>query len=482
MPLTRSHVRATVEAYLVRHPHERKALAGLSDVLDGIGDPSSHTTLPVHVTCSAVVIDRYRRVLHIGHKATGLLLAPGGHVEADDRNLLAAALRGVCEEAGLRPGDLCLTPQFLGAPIDIDVHDIDANPAKGETSHRHFDFRFAFYLTAEQPPRLGLQDEEVSGAQWLPFTDVRSPTLRAKLLAADGDGLDGQPQPVNASAVVFDDTGRYLLHLRDNYPHIWEPGAFALLGGGREPHDSSLEATLRRELAEEVPGLHPSDLAPFAVEKATGVDGLCVPIQVFAGRWNGNPNTLTLNEGVLLRWFEPDVLHRLRLSPSTIDLLHRHAAQTGPPKRTATGKTVRNVIGVHLYLEDAEGRILLGRRHPGSAYAGGQWHFLAGHLERESAVQCLVREASEEAGLDIDPADVAHVHTVHLSDTPDAEPRMQMVFRVRTWKGTPQVLEPDRCLEWKWWRPEALPEPIVPYTRQAIGQILAGHPYSELGW
>lgn len=104
MPLTRSHVRATVEAYLVRHPHERKALAGLSDVLDGIGDPSSHTTLPVHVTCSAVVIDRYRRVLHIGHKATGLLLAPGGHVEADDRNLLAAALRGCARRQGSGPG------------------------------------------------------------------------------------------------------------------------------------------------------------------------------------------------------------------------------------------------------------------------------------------------------------------------------------------------------------------------------------------
>lgn len=30
--------------------------------------------------------------------------------------LLEAALREVCEEAGLRPGNLCLTKQFLGAP------------------------------------------------------------------------------------------------------------------------------------------------------------------------------------------------------------------------------------------------------------------------------------------------------------------------------------------------------------------------------
>ncbi|MEU2994716.1 NUDIX domain-containing protein [Streptomyces sp. NPDC001758] len=115
MPITRSHIRATLDSYLTRHPHERESLAGLFAVLDGPDDPSSRTTLPGHVTCSAVVIDRDRRVLHIVHKATGLLLTPGGHAEAD-RSLMAAALREVSEETGIRPGDLCLTPQFLGGP------------------------------------------------------------------------------------------------------------------------------------------------------------------------------------------------------------------------------------------------------------------------------------------------------------------------------------------------------------------------------
>ncbi|MCM2579730.1 NUDIX hydrolase [Streptomyces meridianus] len=281
MPPIRSNIRATVAAYLVRHPHEREALAGLTAILDGPEDPSSRATLPGHVTCSAVVIDRHRRVLHIPHKVSGLLLAPGGHVEAGDRTLLAAALREGCEETGLRPGALCLTPQFLGAPIDIDVHDIDANPAKGEPRHQHVDFRFAFYLTAEQPPPLALQEEEVSGAQWLAFADVMSPTLRAKLLESE---LDGRSEPVNASALIHDGHGCYLLHLRDQRDGIWEPGSFALLGGGRERGDSCLEATLRRELAEEAPGLKPADLTPYAVEKATNIDGLAVPIQVYAGR------------------------------------------------------------------------------------------------------------------------------------------------------------------------------------------------------
>ncbi|MGW1163709.1 NUDIX hydrolase [Streptomyces sp. NPDC002513] len=215
VPLTRSHIRATTEAYLVRHPHERKALAGLPAVLDRPDEPTSRATLPGHITCSATVIDRERRVLHIGHKASGKFLTPGGH---DDRTLLAAALREAREETGILPQDLCLTPQFLGAPID--VHDIDANPAKNEPAHQYFDFRFVFYLMPDRPPSLTLRDEEVCGARWLAFADVRSPTLRAKPLDAKAEGLDGRPEPVNASALIHDGHGRYLLHLGDQRESI----------------------------------------------------------------------------------------------------------------------------------------------------------------------------------------------------------------------------------------------------------------------
>lgn len=388
VPLTRSHIRATTEAYLARHPNERDSLAGLSSLVDGVDAPASRAALPGHVTCSAVVIDREQRVLHVGHKVTGLLLVPGGHVE-DDRTLLAAALREVCEETGIQSGDLCLTPQFLGAPIDIDVHDIDANPAKGEGALQHFDFRFVFYLVPEQHLQFTLQDEEVADARWLEFADVRSPTLRAKLLDARSQGLDGQPEPVNASALIRDGHGRYLLHLRDQREGIWAPGTFALLGGGRNVEDVSLEATLRRELAEEAPGLEVNGLTPYALEEATSVDGFAVPIQVFVGRWNDDPETVDLQEGVLLRWFTPDTLEQLHLSPGLSDLIRRHAAEHPPASKPpatlrllgdeAPEGTELHIVGVHLYLEDNHGRILLDLRQPDSAYAGNTWHFLAVH-------------------------------------------------------------------------------------------------------
>ncbi|TQO34308.1 LmbE family N-acetylglucosaminyl deacetylase [Streptomyces cavourensis] len=143
--------------------------------------------------------------------------------------------------------------------------------------------------------------------------------------------VPGSPaaEPVNASALIRNDAGQYLMHLRDHLPGlIWEPGAWSLPGGGREPEDRSLEETVRRELREEA-GLDLPVLEPYAVEIATGTDGSPVPVAVYSGRWNGDPARLTLTEGVMLHWFAPEVLPRLRLSRSTLDLVLRHAAEAG---------------------------------------------------------------------------------------------------------------------------------------------------------
>ncbi|MFH9553362.1 NUDIX domain-containing protein [Streptomyces sp. NPDC017435] len=150
----------------------------------------------------------------------------------------------------------------------------------------------------------------------------------------------------------------------------------------------------------------------------------------------------------------------------------------GPPRDR---QTVPNVVGVHLHLEH-EGRILLGLRHPDSPFAPLHHHFLAGHCEQESAVACLIREAREEAGLEIAAEDVELAHVVHVVDRAGTQPRLQLVFRARRWRGEPRLLEPDKCLGWDWWPPDALPEPMVPYARAAIAGIGAGRLYTELGW
>ncbi|WP_432012692.1 NUDIX domain-containing protein [Streptomyces cucumeris] len=493
MPLSHDHIRTTVDAYLARHPHEREQLGALLDALDRTGDEiTSRSTFTGHVTCGAIVVDLLGRVLHVLHLASGKVLAAGGHTEPADESLAAAALRKLLEETGIPPQAITPWPGYETVPLDIDIHDIDAHPGKGEPGHLHFDLRFLFHLHPAAEVPVVLQEEEVGGIEWRPVDRVTSPTLREKLLKLPPAA---EPETANASALIYNDRGEYLLHLRDYLPgRIWEPGMWSLLGGGREPQDATLEHTLRRELAEEA-GLDLADLAPFGTEYASTDDGATVPIAIYAGRWNGDPRDLHLTEGVMLTWFTPSDLHRLRIADTTSDLVRRHAttlpagtaAQSGLASqkgcRPASPRgTVLNVIGVHLYLEWPDGTDLLGLRHPDSAFAPSTWHVLAGHCEQENAIACLIREAREEAGLHIERQDVELVHVVHHIDTAGDRPRIGLFFRARVWSGEPELREPDKCTQWRFWEPAALPDNLVPYTRVAIEKIQNGELYSETGW
>ncbi|GAA3821612.1 NUDIX domain-containing protein [Streptomyces chiangmaiensis] len=487
MPLSHDHIRTTVETYLARHPHERAQLGGLLDALDRPTDIASRSTFTGHVTCGAIVVDSLGRVLHVLHLASGKVLAPGGHTEPTDDSLAAAALRELHEETGIPPQAVTPWPGYEAVPFDIDIHDIDAHPGKDEPGHQHFDLRFLFRLHTANEVEVMLQEEEVGGIEWRPVDRAASPSLREKLLKLP---LQVEPKTANASALIYNDRGEYLLHLRDYFPgRIWEPGMWSLLGGGREPQDATLEHTVRRELDEEA-GLNIADLTPFGTEYASDDDGAVVPIAIYAGRWNGDPRELRLTEGVMLAWFAPDDLHRLRIADTTSDLVRRHAAsllaaQSGPEpeERPASPHgTVPNIIGVHLYLERPDGTVLLGLRHPNSAFAPSTWHVLAGHCEQENAIACLIREAQEEAGLHIERQDVELVHVIHHIGKPRNPPRMGLFFRARTWRGEPKLREPDKCLQWRFWDPAALPDDLVPYTRLAIAKIQNGELYSETGW
>ncbi|MFE5809234.1 NUDIX domain-containing protein [Streptomyces sp. NPDC056491] len=296
-------------------------------------------------------------------------------------------------------------------------------------------------------------------------------------------------EPQGTAALLVNPRGQYLLHLRDaNKPHICDPGTWSIPGGGREGNESAGEA-IARELREETGLTVP--LEPFTVVDCVGADGRTEGrIQVYLGAWDGDADGLPLTEGIMLRWFDAATTAHLTMCSWTQEVIDRHRARVADPGASATepaggpgpgGRACPHIIGVHLYLEH-EGRVLLGLRHPDSVFGASHHHLLAGHCERESAIACLIREAREEAGLRIGAADLELAHTVHVVDPPGSRPRMQLVFRAHRWEGTPEVLEPDKCVGWDWWPAKALPEPIVPYARAAIEGIRAGRRYTEMGW
>lgn len=297
-----------------------------------------------------------------------------------------------------------------------------------------------------------------------------------------------EPRCTGTAALIVNDRGQYLLHLRDAHKPICDPGTWSLPGGGREGTET-LEEAIARELLEET-GLTIDGLTPFMVVGCADPDGVIRGHnQIYLGHWDGDPARLPVTEGIMFAFFDAATTAQLTMSPWAAEVVARHQAEgAAPPPRLPRrspsrhgARTVKNVIGVHLYLE-RDGEVLLGLRHPDSAFAPLEHHALAGHCEQESAVACLIREAKEEAGLLIDAEDVEFVHAVHLVDTPGTQPRMQMFFRARRWTGEPERLEPDKCVGWGWWPVDALPEATVAYARAAIEGIRRGCLYSEIGW
>ncbi len=104
---------------------------------------------PGHFTASAFVVSPDRtRILLILHGKFGLWLQPGGHVDPEDADIAAAAAREVAEETGLGGADVHVSDLFDGL-LDVDIHDIPANPRKGEPPHQHLDVRFCLQATTD---------------------------------------------------------------------------------------------------------------------------------------------------------------------------------------------------------------------------------------------------------------------------------------------------------------------------------------------
>ncbi|MFL5953444.1 MAG: NUDIX hydrolase [Gaiellaceae bacterium] len=117
-----------------REEGDRNAMLRLARELD---DPLSRDEPSAHFTASAFVIDGdCGHTCLVQHAKLGRLLQPGGHVEASDVSLEAAALREAHEETALT---LELHPA-APRPFDVDIHQIPEQP--GEPAHFHLDIRY----------------------------------------------------------------------------------------------------------------------------------------------------------------------------------------------------------------------------------------------------------------------------------------------------------------------------------------------------
>jgi 8-oxo-dGTP pyrophosphatase MutT (NUDIX family) len=139
----------------------------------------------------------------------------------------------------------------------------------------------------------------------------------------------------------------------------------------------------------------------------------------------------------------------------------------------------RAVVAVHLLLV-ADGTVLLLRR-ANTGYEDGNYSVPAGHLDGgETVTSAAIREAREETGMDLRPANLEHGLVMHRK-AGDQE-RIDFFLRVSGWTDEPKNCEPDKCDELSWHRLDSLPENTVPYVRAGIDAWRQGKRYLEHGW
>lgn len=133
---------------------------------------------------------------------------------------------------------------------------------------------------------------------------------------------------------------------------------------------------------------------------------------------------------------------------------------------------------VLLLREGAAGTEVLLQLRTNTGFMDGHWAAAAaGHVEAgESAPAAAVREAAEELGIAVDPADLVPLTAVHRTRaTGDpVDERVDFYFTCRRWTGEPHPAEPDRSAGLDWFGLDALPVTTVPHERAVLESVRDG--------
>lgn len=133
-------------------------------------------------------------------------------------------------------------------------------------------------------------------------------------------------------------------------------------------------------------------------------------------------------------------------------------------------------VGVGVLLLNEKEELLLGKRL--GAHGAHTWGPPGGHLEvGESFEECAVREVLEETGIHIDdPVFCALTNNIFEEE---ACHTVSLFMKVLLEDGqTPQLCEPGKTQEWRWFSQDNLPSPLFMPLQQLLDRL----GYGGLPW
>jgi len=142
----------------------------------------------------------------------------------------------------------------------------------------------------------------------------------------------------------------------------------------------------------------------------------------------------------------------------------------------------RTAIAAYLVLRDGD-KVLLSKR-ANTGWMDGMYSMVSGHIEAdETPVQALIREAREEAGIEVRPEDLKMIHiSMRQRASKDDNAYVDFYLECTRWQGEIRNMEPEKCAGLEWFPLSQLPDNIIPVYMQVFAAIARGEMYSEDGW
>ena len=123
-----------------------------------------------------------------------------------------------------------------------------------------------------------------------------------------------------------------------------------------------------------------------------------------------------------------------------------------------------------------DNNILLLRRYK-TPWGNGKYTVISGHIDgNETIAEAMVREAKEEAGIELEAAHLITVHAMHRIADIEC---IDFFLTADSWKGEPKNTEPDKADDVRWFSLNDLPHNILPNIKAAIHYYQSHIAFSE---
>lgn len=133
----------------------------------------------------------------------------------------------------------------------------------------------------------------------------------------------------------------------------------------------------------------------------------------------------------------------------------------------------------YLVLKDGDKVLLMKRKNTG--FKDGFWSLVAGHVDRgENYREAMVREAKEEAGIEIEREDLKPFSVMHRDFK--ESPYVDLFFLCEEWSGEIVNGEPEKCEKLGWFGIDDLPERTIGFVEKALVESGTNLRYQEYGW